>query len=53
MGSLAPKGLCHIFIPTVMDRRFLITETHNIESKNTTKRHALRHKVLKWQNSFV
>ena len=42
------SGLCHIFIPTVMDRRFVVTETHNIQSKNTTKLHALRHKVLKW-----
>ena len=52
--SLSQKsGLCHIFIPTVMDRRFLVTEMHNVQNKNTTKLHTLRHKVLKWQYSFI
>ena len=47
------KSGLFIFIPTSMDHRFLATEMHNIQSKNTTKLHALRHKVLKWQYSFI
>ena len=47
------SGLCHIFIPAVMDGRFLVNETHNIQNKNATKLQALRHKVLNWQYGFI
>ena len=36
LSSMGQKsGLCHIFIPTVMDHRFLVTETHNTQSKKS------------------
>ena len=47
------KSGLFIFIPTATDSRFLVTKMHNIQSKNMTKLHALGHKVLKWQYSFI